>query len=145
MAVVCVMLLAEEASAAPVDVIEYYNASQDHYFISSLQADIDALDTGKFAGWVRTGSSFKAYSAATGNASPVCRFYIPPAQGDSHFYSASPVECAQTASKFPSFIEESTSVMYMDLPDIANGDVPRQRYSGISTLGYSRPIQIIAT
>ena len=44
---------------------------------------------------------------------PVCRFYIPPAQGDSHFYSASPTGCAQTHSRFPAFIEESTNVMYI--------------------------------
>ena len=31
------------AGAQSVDVIEYYNASQDHYFISSLQPDIQAL------------------------------------------------------------------------------------------------------
>jgi len=123
-ALACLTLFACDVFAATVDVVEYYNASQDHYFISSLQADIVALDTGKFAGWVRTGSTFKAYSTPTGNASPVCRFYIPPDQGDSHFYSASPAECAQTASKFPSFVEESTSVMYVDLPDLATGACP---------------------
>ena len=48
-----------------VDVIEYYNASQDRCFISSLQADIDALDTGQFKGWVRTGRTFEAYSQPT--------------------------------------------------------------------------------
>ena len=79
-------LAVADASAATVQVIEYYNSGQDHYFVSSLQADIQALDSGKFTGWKRTGRSFEAYDAATGNASPVCRFYIPPAQGDSHFY-----------------------------------------------------------
>ncbi len=80
------MLLLSNAMAANVVVVEYYNASQDHYFISSLQADITALDTGKFAGWVRTGNVFGAYSTANAGSSPVCRFYIPPALGDSHFY-----------------------------------------------------------
>ena len=105
-------LLAVDALAATVDVIEYYNASQDHYFISSLQADITALDSGQFKGWTRTGRTFEAYPQAANGASPACRFYIPPAQGDSHFYSTSPAECAQTQSKFPSFVEESTAVMY---------------------------------
>ena len=41
------------ANAATVQVIEYYNSSQDHYFVSSLAADIQALDTGKLAGWAR--------------------------------------------------------------------------------------------
>jgi hypothetical protein len=112
------------ADAATVPVVEYYNSSQDHYFVSSLAADIEALDTGKLAGWKRTGRTFEAYDAATGNASPVCRFYIPPAQGDSHFYSASPAECQETAAKFPTFVEESPAVMYVDLPDSTTGACP---------------------
>src|SRR4029453_5389681 len=112
------------AHAATVQVIEYYNSSQDHYFVSSLAPDIQALDTGKFQGWKRTGRTFEAYDMPTGNASPVCRFYIPPAQGDSHFYSASPTECQQTAAKFPTFVEESTAVMYVDLPDTTTGACP---------------------
>ena len=112
------------ADAATVQVIEYYNSSQDHYFVSSLAPDIEALDTGKFQGWKRTGRVFDAYDVPTGNASPVCRFYIPPALGDSHFYSASPTECQQTAAKFPTFDEESTAVMYVDLPDATTGACP---------------------
>lgn len=112
------------AHAATVQVIEYYNSSQDHYFITSVPAEIQALDSGTQVGWKRTGRSFEAYPAATGNASPVCRFYIPPAQGDSHFYSASPTECQQTAAKYPAFVEESTAVMYVDLPDPTSGACP---------------------
>ena len=116
--------LACGANAATVEVIEFYNSSQDHYFISSLAADINALDSGRLKGWARTGKMFGAYPGTTAGASPVCRFYIPPAQGDSHFYSASPVECAQTLSMFPTFVEESTAVMYIDLPDIITGACP---------------------
>jgi Abnormal spindle-like microcephaly-assoc'd, ASPM-SPD-2-Hydin len=113
------------STATPtVDVIEFYNASQDHYFISSLQPDIDALDSGKFAGWVRTGVTFKAYPQPPPDASPVCRFYIPPAQGDSHFFSASAIECAQTQAKFPTFTLETPNAMYMDLPDTTTGACP---------------------
>jgi Repeat of unknown function (DUF5648) len=117
-------LLPASAIAATVEVIEFYNASQDHYFISSLAPDITALDSGQFKGWVRTGKVFDAYPLATAGASPVCRFYIPVVLGDSHFYSASPAECAQTQSKFPTFIEESPSVMYIDLPDATSGACP---------------------
>ncbi|MFO1312333.1 MAG: hypothetical protein U1F41_09745 [Burkholderiales bacterium] len=124
----CAFLLSLAASAMPlaatVQVIEYYNAGQDHYFVSSLAADIQALDSGKFAGWKRTGRTFEAYDLPTGNASPVCRFYIPPAQGDSHFYSASPAECAETAARFPAFVLESSAVMYVDLPDTTTGACP---------------------
>jgi hypothetical protein len=114
------MLIAVSATAQTVDVI----ASQDHYFISSLQPDINALDSGHFPGWARTGLTFKAYPAATANASPVCRFYIPPADGDSHFYSASPVECTAVQARFPAFILESPNVMYIDLPDPTTGACP---------------------
>lgn len=117
-------VVSTSAIASAVVVVEYYNASQDHYFISSLQADITALDTGKFAGWVRTGNVFGAYSTANPGSSPVCRFYIPPALGDSHFYSASPAECATTASTYPTFVEESAAVMYIDLPDPVTGACP---------------------
>ena len=108
-------------AAQPVDVIEYYHAEFDHYFITSLPADIHALDTGLLAGWARTGATFKAHATAVAGASPVCRFYIPPEQGNSHFYSASPVECAQTAAKFPTFVEESPNVMYVGLPNATTG------------------------
>ncbi len=92
--------------------------------MSSLAADIEALDSGQLPGWVRTGEGFYGYPQNTASASPVCRFYIPVALGDSHFYSASPVECAQTQAKFPTFIEESPAVMYIDLPDATTGACP---------------------
>ena len=89
------------AFAAPpvvaVPVVEYYNAALDHYFMSSLAADIAALDSGALKGWARTGLAFNAFPQAVAGANPVCRFYLPPANGDSHFYSASPAECARGA------------------------------------------------
>ncbi|MCC6869353.1 MAG: hypothetical protein IT522_11090 [Burkholderiales bacterium] len=108
-------------AAAPVDVVEFYHQGFDHYFVSSLAADIAALDSGTLKGWARTGRTFKAYDAPAAGMSPVCRFYIPPAQGDSHFYSASPAECAEVATKFPTFTYESPSVMYVGLPDAPTG------------------------
>jgi hypothetical protein len=90
--------------ALPVTAVEFYNLALDHYFISALQPDIDALDSGRLAGWARTAESFKVYpSQAAGGAgvNPVCRIYIPPALGDSHFISASPQECNETRAKFP--------------------------------------------
>ncbi len=84
------------APAGAVTIVEYYNNTLDHYFISALQPDIDALDSGRIPGWVRTGLGFKVFpSQASGGAgvNPVCRFYIPPEHGNSHFFSASPAEC----------------------------------------------------
>ena len=56
--------------------------------------------------------------------SPVCRFYVPPAQGDSHFFSASAIECAKTQARFPTFTLETPNAMYMDLPDTTTGACP---------------------
>ena len=104
-----------------VDVIEYYYPALDHYFISALPADVQALDNGKFPGWQRTGRTFKAFPDAATGASPVCRFYLPPPFGDSHFYSVSALECAQVKQKYPGFVYESANVMYLGLPDVASG------------------------
>ena len=122
------------ASAAvpvrPVTVVEFYNASLDHYFVSPLAADIQALDSGRLAGWSRTGRTFAAWSTGAGggtNVSPVCRYYIPPGKGDSHFFSASPSECADIAARVQSdpnyagFVQETPSAFYIALPDVASG------------------------
>jgi glucose/arabinose dehydrogenase len=107
-----------------VDVIEYYHAGLDHYFITPLPAQIAALDAGQFSGWARTHESFKAWSTRQVETRPVCRYYIPPSVGDSHFFSASPTECALAPVLFPSFVLESPEVMHEALPDAANGACP---------------------
>ena len=120
------------ARAQAVTVIEYYNVALDHYFITSLQPDIDALDSGHFFGWSRTGLTFQAFAdQASGGAgvSPVCRFYIPP-PGDSHFFSASPAECAAVLAKIPTdpnyhgFVYETPNAFYIAVPDMATGACP---------------------
>ena len=119
--------------ALPVSVVEFYNASLDHYFISSLQQEIDTLDSGRISGWARTGQSFKVFpSQASGGAgvNPVCRFYIPPAHGNSHFFSASPAECNLVVQKtatdpnFSGYVFESPNVFFEALPDTATGNCP---------------------
>jgi len=105
--------------------VEYYNADLDHYFITAMDSEIDALDAGRFAGWYRTGSSLDVYVPGSAHGSPVCRFYLPPQYGDSHFYSASPAECAQVAQKFPGFAYESTEVFRAVTPDLATGACPQ--------------------
>ena len=119
--------------ALPVTAVEYHHAGLDHYFISSLQQEIDTLDAGRIAGWVRTGQSFKVFpSQASGGAgaNPVCRFYIPPAHGNSHFFSASPAECNLVVQKtttdpnFSGYVFESPNVFYEALPDTTTGACP---------------------
>jgi hypothetical protein len=110
--------------ASAPHVVEFYHAGFDHYFITASGAEIADLDGGAHAGWVRTGNALKSLVPGTNNASPVCRLYIPPAQGDSHFYSASPAECAETAARFPTFIVESADVFSIGLPDPMTGACP---------------------
>jgi len=117
-------------STSPTTVIEYYHKGFDHYFVSSLDADIDALDSGRLAGWTRTGLTFKAYPGPVAGADSICRLYIPPAFGDSHFYGRSATECDQTRTKFPQFVFESPAVMYLFVPVngvCAAGTVPVYR------------------
>jgi uncharacterized delta-60 repeat protein len=104
-------------------VIEYYYASLDHYFITSFVDDVNALDSGHFPGWSRTGYTFNASNGSDGLV-PVCRFYIPPPYGDSHFFSASSAECAAVASRFPQFVLETPNAMKVGLPDPATGLCP---------------------
>jgi hypothetical protein len=110
--------------AGPVTSVEYFNAGLDHYFISALAPDIDALDSGRLAGWTRTGRSFRVHpTQASGGAivGPVCRIYIPPGRGDSHFFSASQAECADTIAKFPFMVLETSSAFFVGLPDPTSG------------------------
>jgi serine protease len=108
---------------AATQVVEYYYAALNHYFMTAAPAEIAALDGNVFPGWQRTGSTFKAYLGATAGASPVCRFYIPPPY-DSHFYSASPTECAQVHATYPFFSYESPNVFYVPLPNLTTGTCP---------------------
>jgi hypothetical protein len=86
--------------------------------------EINDLDNHAIAGWQRTGYTFNTYVTAQAGFSPVCRFYIPPAYGDSHFYSASPVECADAQAKYPFFEYESPNVFYVALPNTTTGVCP---------------------
>jgi hypothetical protein len=116
--------------ALPVQVVEYYNASLDHYFISDLQPDIDALDTGRIAGWARTGLGFGVHPGTLSGdpgVNPVCRFYIPPVHGNSHFFSASTAECTAVSAKigvdpnFSGYVQETPNAFYIRLPDPVTG------------------------
>jgi hypothetical protein len=105
------------AASQSVQVVEYYNASLDHYFITWAPDEIAKLDDGSvIKGWARTGRTWRTYVAAQGGTSPVCRFYIPPQLGDSHFFGRGTVECNATGQENPSFVLESSDFMEMFLP-----------------------------
>jgi predicted secreted protein len=112
------------AAPATTPLIEFYHAALDHYFVTADSAEIELLDAETIAGWKRTGHGFNVWSAAASGANPVCRFYLPPAYGDSHFYSAAPYECQEVAARFPSFVHESPSVFFAGLPSLASGACP---------------------
>jgi lysyl endopeptidase len=104
-------------------VVEYYDKVLDHYFMTASPVEINALDSGAFIGWTRTGLRFLAYTSHVPGTSPVCRFYRAPGYGDSHFYSASPTECSALVGnpKFPGWLLESASVFYVALPNATTG------------------------
>ncbi|MFO1323750.1 MAG: hypothetical protein U1F15_06770 [Burkholderiales bacterium] len=120
-----VAALSAPARAEIVAAIEYYNQGLDHFFVTASAAEIAALDNGTFKGWARTGLAFRVYPPGTDapGATPVCRFYGNPAWGlDSHFYSASPAECAEVQQKWPEqWLLESFDVFRTVLPDAASG------------------------
>jgi hypothetical protein len=104
--------------------IEFYNPALDHYFMTASAPEIALLDSGETAGWVRTGYTIETYVAGNGLGNPVCRFYMPPQYGNSHFYSGSPDECAEVAARFPGFVYESPEVFRIDTPTTDTGQCP---------------------
>ena len=114
------------------DAVEYYNAQRDHYFMTAYAAEIALLDAGHFPGWVRTGQQFPIYLVDTSvggvpsGLSPVCRFYGLPSAGlDTHFFSASTVECAEVAAKWPTqWLLETPNAFYVFRPNTGDGSCP---------------------
>src|SRR5262245_8814317 len=64
------------ATPTPVQVVEYYHAGFDHYFVTGNASEMQALDNGQLTGWTRTGFTFTAFAPGAEGAgqSPVCRF-----------------------------------------------------------------------
>ena len=101
----------------PVDVVEYYNAALDHYFITWIAAEVAILDRGTdIRGWVRTGRLLKAHATTQAGTSAICRYYLPPAFGDSHFFGRGTGECAATGAQHPQFVLEDASYLHVILP-----------------------------
>ncbi len=105
-------------------VVEFYNRSLNHFFMTIDPDEINKLDTGVFRGWERTGVRFLAYTSQQPGTNPVCRFYRAPPQPDTHFYSADPAECSRVRRDFPDWTYESPAVFYIYLPNQANGACP---------------------
>jgi uncharacterized delta-60 repeat protein len=133
-AVAALARLAEDGGAIPgvhrVVVVGYYNSSLQHWFMTADREEQRLLDTGVLQGWARGSGTFTAVAAGSGRAelSPVCRFYgRPEAHLDSHFYSASPAECAEVERRFSaSWVKEADDVFEVYLPDTVTGACPPQ-------------------
>ena len=110
------------------DVIEFYNATLDHYFVTTDTKEAADLDNGVHPGWKRTGLTFQAIKAGETVAGSVgiCRFYGSPAKGlDSHFYSASAAECTAVQAQFAdSWLLESSEVFRAFPVDPNTGKCP---------------------
>ena len=90
---------------APLELVEYFNAPLDHYFVTASPDERAAIEAGQAGpGWVRTqtlGRVWIAGAAPMAGGTPICRFYGNPASGadgkrigpNSHFYTADPDEC----------------------------------------------------
>ncbi|KAB2842348.1 MAG: hypothetical protein F9K47_09295 [Burkholderiales bacterium] len=88
-------------------VVEYYNTTLNHYFMTADDEEIHFIETGGAGpGWSRTGQSYSSYATmldAPGDAIDVCRFYGNPAPArnspngrvgpNSHFYTFAGDEC----------------------------------------------------
>ena len=119
---------ASPATAGLVDVVEFHHAAFDHYLVTADPVEIGKLDSGVFTGWQRTGLSFNGLDAGdtSPGARPVCRFYGLPSAGlDSHFLSASAIECDEVSAKFPlAWLYESGDVFGSYLPNLTTGQCP---------------------
>jgi hypothetical protein len=110
-------VLFDDQIADVLTLVEYYHAGFDHYFITWVPAEIAILDEGvTIKGWTRTGRTLPTYIMALNATSPVCRMYIPPESGDSHFFGRGMEECNTTAQRNPSFILEDPKFMQMYMP-----------------------------
>jgi uncharacterized protein (DUF1800 family) len=131
--------LAALAIAAPASaleptaqVVEFYNASLGHYFVTAFPEEAAALDAGTpVAGWTRTGIAWNAWKNAGESltALAVCRFFGTPGVGpNSHFYTADAAECAKVKQN-PDWTYEAIA-FYIDVPQgatCASGTEPIYR------------------
>lgn len=122
------LTLATPAARAS-EVVEYYHSALDHYFITNDANEIGMLDSGVHRGWARTGYAFQVFDTGDprlANSVPVCRFYGNPLRGlDSHFFSATPQECAEVKVRFPEdWLIESDEVFRVHGVDPTTGFCP---------------------
>jgi len=103
-----------------VDVIEYYHPGFNHYFITSIQQEIEVLGKAPLDDWYITGSRFLAHKASSPPlaAVDVCRFFNDRFGGVStHFYAPKGLGCEATLAGFPDWTLESSKLFVASLPE----------------------------
>lgn len=119
----CRSLYRPEGWPATVRMIEFYRPGVDHYFATWNANEIAQLDAGTaIRGWQRTGRSWHAYAQPGIGLVPVCRLYLPPAIGDSHFFGRGE-ECGAVQRAIPGIVVESSGYVYAGQPEA--GTCPR--------------------
>lgn len=117
-------------AAAERDVVEFYNASLNHYFLTADAAEAAMLDAGVVVpGWTRTGYNFKSWLLDAQIGTPACRFFGTPGIGpNSHFYTIDANECAIVkASPYWQFEGDAFAEQLPAAGDCAAGLVPVTR------------------
>lgn len=86
-----------DESSTTTPVVEYFHTGFGHYFVTADPAEIAGLDAGAYGGvFVRTGQTWKVWTASSGTGIDVCRFFTTPGTfgtKSSHFYTADYTEC----------------------------------------------------
>lgn len=103
-----------------IEIVEFLHREWDHYFVTGIAQELSKLDAGAFAGWERTGQTFKAWPLGTPGTANVCRFFSTNFNPrSSHFYTPVATECTTVkASTDWSFEGEVFGVV---LPSISGG------------------------
>jgi len=111
--------LGASAIEPTASVVEYYNATLKHFFITAYSDEAAMLDQGTVVkGWTRTGVTWNAWAnpGDDPNAVPVCRFFGTPGRGpNSHFYTADANECALVKQN-PGWTFEAIA-FYIEVPN----------------------------
>lgn len=117
------VMVKSQPAGKPSVLVEYFHAPTGHYFNTLEDAEIAALDTGRFTGWKRSPGAWIAYAKvadAPAGTVPVCRFWS--AAYTSHFYTADPAECAIVMAKWSDvWTLETREAFYTYVPDKATG------------------------
>jgi len=117
---------------ATAPLVEFYNASLGHYFMTMNGNEIRDLDLGVHSGWQRTGLSFLGYvpsgtplpdgstAAVLAPGTAVSRYYAAPPNGsDSHFFTLDAYEevaIESPTNSWPSAWQVETHEAFQILP-----------------------------